>query len=306
MRIFNKFKKLRFKNILRVMLLTTLTLSTIGIVLFEELAMPYMPISPWKRTSSASPADYGLRFDSLAVTAEKGLILRGYLIHANTPKPKATLILLHGIGSCKEGNLWFSKTLADNGYNSVIYDQRGHGKSDGQYCTFGYYEKGDVSKFIDVVKAQFSTLSVGIHGASMGGAVALQALAADKRLNFGIVESTFHSLEDVIIEYGYSYFKFRSRWLAQRVLTKSAAIANYNPFEIKPLDACKKIEQPMLLVHGDCDEKIPMAFNQLNFQALASSKKEFYIVKKAGHDDVGEKGGLVYIEKILSFIENAL
>jgi uncharacterized protein len=302
----NKFKNLRLKNILRIMLLTTFTLSILGLWLFEELAMPYMPISPWKRTSSISPKDYCLRSDNLALTVEKGLILRGYLVHANTPKPKATLILLHGIGSCKEGNLWFSKRLADKGCNTVIYDQRGHGASDGQYCTFGYYEKIDVSKFIDVIKAQFPNLPVGIHGASMGGAVALQALAFDKRLEFGIVESTFHSLEDVIIEYGHSYFKFRSRWLAQRVLTKSAAIAHYNPFEIKPMEACKKINQPMLLVHGDCDEKIPIAFNQINFQALASSKKEFYTVKKAGHDDVGEKGGQAYMEKILLFIENTL
>jgi uncharacterized protein len=303
MKKFNNFRSKRFKKILKIMLLTTFTLSIIGLVLFEELALPYMPISPWKQTSPLTPASFGLRADSLALTVEKGLILRGYMIYANTPKPKATLILLHGIGGFKEGNLYFSKILADNGYNSVIYDQRAHGTSGGQYCTFGFYEKNDVSKFIDVIKDKFPDLPVGINGASMGGAVALQALAYDKRLKFGIVESTFNSLEEVIIEYGRGYFKFRSRYLAQRVLSKSADIAHYKPFDIKPVESCTQIEQPMLLVHGDSDEKIPMAFNKQNFEALKSMDKEFYIIRGAGHDNVGEMGGQAYLDKILAFIE---
>jgi uncharacterized protein len=306
MKIFNTLWSTRFKKILKIMLLTTFTLSLIGLVLFEELAMPYMPISPWKHTSSLTPASFGLRADSLALAVEKGLILRGYMIYANTPKPKATLILLHGIGGIKEGNLYFSKILADNGYNCVIYDQRAHGSSGGQYCTFGFYEKKDVSKFIDVIKDRFANLPVGIHGASMGGAVALQALAEDKRLQFGIVESTFNSLEEVIIEYGRGYFKFRSRWLAQRVLSKSADIAHYKPFDIKPVESCAEVEQPILLVHGDMDEKIPMAFNKQNFEALKSKDKEFYIIKGAGHDNVGEMGGQAYQDKILSFIERQI
>ena len=303
MKIFKNFWSERFKKIMSIMILTTFTISLIGLVLFEELAMPYMPISPWKRTSALTPADYGLRADSLVLAVEKALILRGYFIHANTPKPKATLILLHGIGGFKEGYLTFSKILADEGYNVVIYDQRGHGTSDGKYCTFGYYEKQDVSKFIDFINKQCPNLPVGVHGASMGGAVALQALAFDKRLKFGIVESTFNSLEDVVIEYGRGYFKFRSRWLAQRVLSKSAVIAQYKPFEIKPVESCAHIEQPILLVHGDSDEKIPMTFNKQNFDALKSKDKEFYIINGAGHDNVGEIGGQVYLDKILTFIK---
>ena len=296
----------RFKKIVKIMIITSFTLGIAGIVLFEELAMPYMPILPWKRTSALTPADYGLRSDSLAIEVDSGLILRGYFIHANVPKPKATIILLHGIGGFKEGNLTFSKILADNGYNTILYDQRAHGKSDGKYCTFGFYEKKDVSKFIDVANLKYANLPVGIHGASLGGAVALQALAYDKRLQFGIIESTFNTLEDVVIEYGRGYFKFRSRWLAQRILSKAADIAQFKPFDVKPVESCTQIEQPILMVHGDCDEKIPLDFNKLNFEALKSQNKEFYTVCGAGHDNVGEIGGEKYLNKMLSFITQQL
>lgn len=307
---FNKRKFFGFslKRIATIMILTTLTIGIISVILLEEMALPYMPIVPWKRSGEETPASYGLQYDSLEVAVERSFkstqkeILRGYFIHSVLPKPRGTIILLHGIGGHKESNLGFSRILADNGFHVILYDQRAHGKSDGKYCTFGFYEKKDVSKFVDIAVAKFPSLPIGIHGASMGGAVAIQALEHDKRLKFGIIESTFNTLENVVIEYGRGYFKFRSRWLAQRVLSKSADIAEFKPFDIKPIESCKNIGQPILMVHGDMDEKIPIDFNQQNFAALQSKDKEFYVVKGAGHQNVGEIGGEQYLTKLLAFL----
>ncbi len=293
----------RLKRVLKIMIITTISLGIIGIIAIEEFALPYMPISPMKRTSHLTPNDFAMRSDTLAIAVENGLILRGYFLHANLLRPKGTIIMVHGIGGFKEGFLGYSKILVDNGFNVILYDQRGHGKSDGKYCTFGFYEKHDISKFVDIAETKFPKLPVGIHGSSLGGAVALQALAIEKRLRFGIVESTFHRLEDIVMEYGQDYFKFKSRWLAQRVLSKSALIANYKPFDVKPIEAAAQIEQPMLVIHGDKDTKIPIAFNQENYAALRSQDKEFYTVHGAGHLDVGSVGGAVYLSKVIAFFD---
>ncbi len=274
-------------------------------IAFAEYGMPYMPIVPVRQTSVALPSDYGLQSEILDVEADTNLILRGYFIHALTT-PKATIILLHGIGSNKENWLGYARLLAENGFNCVVYDQRAHGKSGGTFCTFGFYEKFDVSKIVDTLLCRADILPVGIQGASLGGAVALQALGYDKRLSFGIVESTFNTLENVIEEYGYDYFKIRSRWLARHVLSKSALIARFRPFEVKPVEACRTIEQPILMVHGDADEKIPINFNKENFTALKSADKEFFIVQGAGHDNVGEIGGEKYRQKIFGFLNRIL
>ena len=279
-----------------------ITLFTIGITLFLEYGMPYIPISPFRKLVKDRPSDYGLRFKPLIVKGVRAVILRGYFIEALTVKARATIIVLHGIGSAKEVYFGFARWLAEQGFNVVVYDQRAHGKSGGQYCTFGFYEKDDVSKFVDIAVAKYPDLPVGIHGASLGGAVALQALEHDKRLKFGIIESTFNTLENVVIEYGRGYFKFRSRWLAKRVLTKSADIARFKPFDIKPIESCRNIEQPILMVHGDLDEKIPMEFNKENYGALKSADKEFYEVKGAGHNNVGEIGGDAYLKKMMTFL----
>ena len=123
------------------------------------------------------PSDLGLTYETLDVEADSNLILRGYFIHALT-EPKATIILLHGISSNKENWLGYARLLADNGFNSVVYDQRAHGKSGGTFCTFGFYEKFDVSKIVDNLHGRQGFVPVGIQGASLGGAVALVASAA--------------------------------------------------------------------------------------------------------------------------------
>jgi uncharacterized protein len=295
----------RSKHSWKRMVILICLLLIVAFIVFAEYAMPYMPIVPVRNTSTVVPSDYGLQYETLDVEADSNLILRGYFIHALT-EPKATVILLHGISSNKENWLGYARILADNGFNSVVYDQRAHGKSGGTFCTFGFYEKFDVSKIVDSLHSRQTFLPVGIQGASLGGAVALQALGHDKRLSFGIVESTFNTLENVIEEYGYDYFKFRSRWLARHVLSKSALIARFRPFEVKPVDACRTIEQPILMVHGDVDEKIPIDFNKENFAALKSADKEFFVVHGAGHDNVGVIGGDNYRKKIFSFLNRII
>jgi uncharacterized protein len=283
------------------MIILLFIFSIIGFALIVEFALPHWPIRPWARTSNVKPSDYGLRDEPFDLEVDSGLILRGYLIEATT-KAKATIVYLHGIGGFKESNIPFAKTLTSEGYNVLIYDQRAHGKSGGTYCTFGENEKKDLSKMLDSLLKRLPNVPVGIHGSSMGGAVALQCLEFDERLKFGIVESTFNTLENVVVEYGRDYFKFRSRWIARRVLSKSALIANFNPFAIKPVESCKNIEQPMLIVHGDMDENIPIAFNIENYEALKSKDKEFYTVHGATHFNVGEVGGEAYKKKLLDFL----
>ena len=283
-----------------------ITLFTIGITLFLEYGMPYIPISPFRKLVKDKPSDFGLRFKPLIVKGVRAVILRGYFIEALTVKARATIIVLHGIGSAKEVYFSFARWLAEQGFNVVVYDQRAHGRSGGKYCTFGFYEKRDVSKVIDKVLRKYSKLPIGIHGTSLGGAVALQALAIEKRLSFGIIESTFNTLENVIEEYGADMFKFRSRWLIKRILTRSAQIAQFRPFDIKPVESCRNIEQPILMVHGDADEKIPIAFNLDNFNALKTTDKEFFIVENAGHENVSEVGGAIYQQKLLDFLNRCV
>lgn len=99
-------------------------------------------------------------------------------------------MLLHGISACKEVELQRAKLLADAGYASLLLDLRAHGQSEGEYCTFGYHEKNDLRAVADTLGSDSRRRPMAIWGASLGGAVALQAMAVEPRYSFGLVERT--------------------------------------------------------------------------------------------------------------------
>ena len=147
-------------------------------------------------------------------------------------------------------------------------------------------------------------MPIGIWGNSLGGAVALQSLEYDERIQFGVIESTFTELDQIVIDYkkrmlGGFGFKFMSDY----ALKQAAEIANFNPDEVKPIESVKNIEQPILITHGDADENISYKYGQQLFDNLKSKDKEFVLVKGGGHANMYVKGGVEYKSKIMDFIE---
>lgn len=308
-----------FRRLFKITLFSLPVLALAGWFAVERV-LPYTPIKPFRNTAETSawrlprgvhPEDYGLQAERLAIRTRDSLTLQALFIPARHPTPppreggrgEATVILLHGISGCKEHFLPTAENMTARGLNVVLLDLRAHGESEGEYCTFGFFEKHDVSALVDTLLARDSTQRIGILGNSLGGAIALQALAADKRLQFGIIESTFHDLEAVVAEYGEDMLGIKSVWLTRHILEKSAVIAGFDPFSVKPGEAARQITQPVLVAHGDADEKIPFAFGRINFERLASPQKQWYTIVGGHHRQVAKAGGEAYFEAMMRFIE---
>jgi pimeloyl-ACP methyl ester carboxylesterase len=275
-----------------------------------ENVLPYMPIKPhrtskatvgWQLPRGTQPENYGLKPEPFTVRTKDGLQLKALYFPADTAS-LTTLILVHGIGGCKEHFLPTAERLTKQGLNIVLFDQRAHGESEGVYCTFGYNERYDIATILDTLLRRKPGLRCGILGNSLGGAVALQALAIEPRLQFGIIESTFHDLQAVVTEYGEDVLGIHSSWLARQTLQRSAAIAYFPALEIRPYEAARKIRQPVFMSHGDQDDKIPIAFGKQNFDNLASKHKIWYPVRGANHFRLWDTGGPAYFEAMMGFI----
>lgn len=292
-----------------------------------EQVLPYWPIKPyrqnpeqasWRIPRGADPANYGLQAEAFEVRTPDSILLQGFYIpapHAAVPVAYSTLqstgmrksgtktlIILHGISSCKEFFIPVAEKLVGEGINVVLLDLRAHGQSGGEYCTFGYYEKHDLREVVDMLLARDSTQKIGIMGHSLGGAIALQALAFDQRLQFGIIESTFNSLESVVEQYGENYFGIRSPWLARHTLDKSGIIAHFDPYSVAPAESARHITQPVFVSHGDSDERIPWQLGQQNYMQLASPDKQWYLIPKAGHNGIWKAGGAAYEAALMGFL----
>ena len=266
----------------------------IGGYLVATHVLPYAILQPGHKTGDQTPGNHGMPYEHFKLQPTDSIALDAFYVPA-VGEAKTNLIMLHGVGSCKEVYLGSVAELAKMGYNVLLWDQRAHGKSGGKYLTYGYFEKGDVSLAIDWLETKNADLPTGIYGNSMGGAVAIQSLAHDARLKYALIESTFTDLRTVSNAYGSRMGGFQLPfWLTDYVLTRAGKIANFEPFTVRPIDAAAKVTQPILHIHGDADANINVAHAHAIFAAYASQDKQLYIVENGDHADLWEKGGVAY------------
>jgi len=239
----------------------------------------------------------------LNVITKDSVEIKGYWIKSDSILPKSAIIFVHGIGGCKEHFLNLSKSLVEIGIESILIDSRAHGKSGGQFCTYGYKEKNDISSVIDFVKNKNDSLPIGIWGNSMGGAIAIQALENDSRIAFGIIESTFTNLESIVYDYQKSYtYGLGLKPFCNIALNEAGKLADFNPELVSPLNSVRQIEQPILIAHGEKDKNIKFEYGKLLFENLKSKNKKFLPIKNGGHFDLGKKGGEKYKKAISNFL----
>jgi len=233
-----------------------------------------------------------------------GLKMAAHITYAVPGKVKGTIILLHGIRSKKESYVYLSKRLAKLGFNSVALDLRAHGQSEGTHCTFGVKEKKDIVSLIDYLnQSEKIKNNIGIWGRSLGGAVALQSMAIDKRLEFGIVESTFSNFRTITHDYFEIILGFRFELFSSYLASRAESIADFK--NATPINSAKDITQPILIIHGAEDEKVNISYGKANYENLKSTQKEFIAVEKAEHMNVWEVGGEPLFSQILEFIHKA-
>ena len=86
-------------------------------------------------------------------------------------KPKALIIISHGL--CEHLNRfdYFTEKLNENGYSVYRYDQRGHGKSEGKRVFFSDFNEmpDDTDVFVNMAREESNGKKVFLFGHSMGG-----------------------------------------------------------------------------------------------------------------------------------------
>ncbi len=253
------------------------------------------------------PSKKGMRYFDFNITVEDSILLKGWFIYAAGKQAKGTMILMHGISSCKNMMLPLAKELTDQGYNCICYDSRANGESGGINCTFGFYEKHDVSRYIDSAIIRYPhSAPFGIMGHSLGAAVALQAMAVDKRIVCGIAESPFADLRSTTRDYFARMAHVRLDFIPDRALMFSEKIAGFSADSVCPALAAKQITQPVMVIHGTSDERIDSKYGKLDFDNIASAHKFWYPVAGGKHSNLAMAGGKKLDDKIKSFLNQYL
>ncbi|MGD9997016.1 MAG: alpha/beta hydrolase, partial [Ilumatobacteraceae bacterium] len=142
---------------------------------------------PRPSLGSTTPADVGLDFVDAVLTTSDGVRLSGWYVPSANG---AAVVLLHGASSTRSNVLGHAAVLARHGYGVLLYDARGHGRSDGRAMELGWYGDLDVAAAVDFLAARpdVDARRIGAIGMSMGGEQVIGALAADDRLVAAVAE----------------------------------------------------------------------------------------------------------------------
>ena len=254
--------------------------------------------------NSASKEDITLKsFDGLNLTST--------LIMNENPTNKF-IVLVHGVSICYVGSLKYFDIFYKNGFNVLIVNQRRHGKSEGKYSTYGFYEKYDVNMWIEYLKSRFGNdIILGLHGESMGAGTVMETIPLNDSIKFVIEDcgySNFHELIGFQITHAY-----KNR-LVRKILRPSLIFANFfmktkakfSMKKIVPIDIVSSTSLPMMFIHGKEDYFVPWYMALDLYKAKTKGYKELYLVEGAKHAEALEVNKILYEKKIMTFIEKAL
>jgi pimeloyl-ACP methyl ester carboxylesterase len=296
---------------LLVALISAFALFLLSVTLVLFIVGPSLLLKPRRRTAEfyralgapVTAAELGLPCEEINVMAAPGFKLNCWLIKASAPA-RGTIVHLHGLADCKLDGLRLAKLFHDHGYNVMLYDSRRHGESDGEFCTYGYFEKHDVPKVIDYLetRSDIGPGRIGVFGTSMGAAVAIQAAAIDGRIAAVVSENSFATLRSIFDDYQKRMIQLPFHYLRNIVIKRSEQIAKFRAKDVSPLDCVKDLRIPILFIYGTDDHLIHCRYTVSLYQAKIAPK-ELFAIQGAKHNDTWKIAGKLYEQRLLTFFD---
>ncbi len=204
------------------------------------------------------------------------LQLHSYVVSQNSNK---WAIVVHGYGGSGKLMSDKSKYFYDMGYNVLIPDLRGHGKSEGDYIGMGWKDRLDIISWINFIIKENPNAEIVLHGTSMGAATVLMTSGENLPSNVKaiVADCAYTSAWD---EFSYqleTYLKVPSYYILNVTNMVTKLKAGYSLKEASALECVKKATVPILFIHGDKDKFVPYSMMDKLYDATNSPKEKLTI-----------------------------
>jgi alpha-beta hydrolase superfamily lysophospholipase len=222
--------------------------------------------------------------EEIKLTSYDELKLYGYYIPSYNRKSNNVAIIVHGYQSKGTDMIIIAKMYAEMGFQIVLTDLRGHGKSEGNFTSFGFYEKYDLKKWINFILRTYGADSnILIHGVSMGAATAMMVTGLDipkEKIKFMLLDSGFTKLRKTFMNPKKSQ-GLKIFYLGLNIVTyvkHKFLLENINP-----INQMKSNTIPFLIVQGDKDTAITLNMAKKLYNSSPTIKKEILIIENSKH-----------------------
>ncbi|HEY2773239.1 MAG TPA: alpha/beta hydrolase [Candidatus Binatia bacterium] len=239
----------------------------------------YFPI----RRSIASPDDYGLEYEDVSLKTRDGVTLHAWWLPVSPPARATarTALFLHG----NAGNVSFwlpvARPFHELGWNTLIVDYRGYGRSGGRPSEEGTYLDADSAWCWLKENRGVDPSRIVVVGRSLGGGVATW-LALERPVGALVLESTFTSIADVVAS-----------------VLRVPGIRSVVRLGYPSLARMGRIDVPLLVFHGRGDDLIPIAQGRALHAAAAGPKR--FVELTGGHNDAYDLDSKTYAAALKEF-----
>lgn len=235
--------------------------------------------------------------ETITITARDGTTLVGHWWpHDNA---RRVIIAMHGWRSVWSTDFGIIADFWHDSGSSILFaEQRGQGSSGGKYMGFGLTERFDCCDWIDWVNFKESgSIPIYLGGVSMGATTVLMAAGLDLPKNVvGVVAdcgfTSPHEIWKHVVKNNL-HLSYGLRSIAASELCKKKI--NCGPKSYSTIEALKKTNIPVMLIHGTDDNFVPIEMTFQNYKACASPKYLFivpgadhamsYVIDKHGYEN---------------------
>lgn len=199
-----------------------------------------------------------LEYEQVYITSHDGLRLAGRYYHVKDGAP--IQLQFHGYrGSAIRDFCGGNKLARELGHNTLVVDQRAHGKSEGTTIGFGIKERFDCLDWINYVNERFgANVPIVLSGVSMGAATVLMSAGLDLPDNVVcIVADSPYSSPEAIIRKVCGNMSLNPKVAYPFVKLGAGVFGHLNLSEETPVNAVKKSKVPIMIIHGEDDRFVP-------------------------------------------------
>jgi len=249
-----------------------------------------------------SPSSVGLNYQNVAFASRvDNVLLRGWYIRGEND---FVIIIVHGGFQNRVDydvdTLGLARDLSKKGFSLLLFDLRGRGESEGKGRTLLNIEH-DLGGAVDYLKQRgYTAESIGIMG-FCSGAAAAAIFTSQEKVGAVILDGCFATVKGM--------FKaqaalegipgFLVDFFNPGVLLMAKLLYGYkmvNPVDVVAATAC-----PILFIHEECDNTIPVEDARRLLKASGGAENELWIVPNAEHSQGYRTLPLSYVEKVSNF-----
>ena len=213
-------------------------------------------------------------YESVFISARDGTRLFARYYHVRDGAPLQ--IQFHGYrGTALRDFCGGNKLARESGHNTLVVDQRAHGKSSGTTITFGIRERWDCLSWAEYANQRFgSNTPIFLSGVSMGAATVLMASELKLPANvIGIIADCPYSSPEAIIRKVCREDMHLPPTLVMPFIRLGARLfGHFDLREASALEAVQHTHIPILLIHGEDDRFVPCDMSREIFDACTAYK----------------------------------